>query len=70
MGCLYALTCTSHCLGCSSYKAEEYSGQSEDLFDQKMENYYRKEEEDYYKKLKVIIIIAKIKKNKLENKIV
>lgn len=46
MGCLYACTCGSNCLNCSTYKPEQYYGHAEDVLAQ-TKGFSSVEEMDY-----------------------
>lgn len=56
MGCINACICSGNCLGCNSYKREEYVGQAEDLYDdlhgrqeqQAYDDWVRKQQEEAY----------------------
>ena len=59
MGCINACICSGNCLRCNSYKAEEYVGHAEDLYDylygkqeqRAYDDWVRKQEEAYYEEM-------------------
>jgi len=60
MGCKYACVCGENCLKCTSFEAESYYGEAEDIYDemhgtvdgkQQEEEYYNRMEQEYYNRM-------------------